>query len=91
MKNEIMKQLKAIYNSIAELNAHNPYRTNRSEFQRIAGTTSRVYLLSDIADAARDDGILTGDEYNEIINHLGNCLAVLTTKANANFKEFQEV
>ncbi len=91
MKNEIMKQLKNIYKSIAELNAYNKYRTNRSDLKKIAGVTSRVYLLSDIADAARDEGIINGDELNEITDKLSEALRQLTILANNNLAEFNEL
>ena len=91
MKNEIMKQLKNIYKSIAELNAYNKYRTNRNDLKKIAGVTSRVYLLSDIADAARDEGIMTGDELNEITDKLREALRQLTILENENLAEFNEL
>ena len=90
MKNEIKKQVKWIYKSIDELNAYNPYRTNRTELERIAGTTSKIYLLIDISDAARNDGILTSEEYHEIVRILSEALAILTRKSNANFEEYKK-
>lgn len=91
MKDEIRRQLKNIYKSIAELNAYNKYRTNRSDLKKIAGVTSRVYLLSDIADAARDEGIISGAELNEITDKLSEALGQLTTLENDNLAEFNRL
>ena len=90
MKNEINKQVKWIYKSIDELDTYNPYRTNRSDLKRIAGTTSKIYLLLDIADAARNNGILTSDEHHEIVHKLSEALGILTRHSNANLEDFKK-
>lgn len=75
-------QVGFIYNSIAELNAYNPYRTTESDLQRIDKTETRCYMLRDICEALRNDGLLNDDEYIEFVEKSSKALNTLTRKRN---------
>lgn len=78
----VKSQVRFIYNSIAELNAYNPYRTTESDLKRIDMTESRCYMLRDICEALRNDGLLNDDEYTEIVQKSTSALNTLTRKRN---------
>lgn len=79
---KLKKELKFIYTQLDTLKAYNPYANAKSDLKRIAGTTSRVYLLESLAESLANENIITRDFYNKICISGAEILNELTRLEN---------